>query len=235
MNGHDYETGLAIIRDNYRMYSGLRTRQYGYYISRTSPAEGQEEAFKAVQGFTDSFIDGEKPVGLLLVGGVGSGKTFMVSSVVNNSIDTLEIDESEAENAIKKTVAQGYSFWCARPKIPVLFISVIELMNQFKSYFNSTEENITHRIMGVLQNVELLILDDLGVEKSSEWIQEKLFEVIDFRYNEGLPMLVTSNFVPQELKKQIGARNYDRLREMCALVTVTAKSQRPTAILKDQL
>lgn len=220
---------IDIVLNNYRMYSGLRKRQYNYYIDRISPAEGQERAFEAVQSFTDTFIQGKNPTGLLLVGGVGSGKTFMVSSVANSIIDTIEVTESESENAEERPIPKGYSFWCARPDIPVNFISVTDLMNQFRSYFNKPEDDISHRIIGVLQSVKLLILDDMGAEKTSDWVNEKLFEIIDYRYNEELPMLVTTNLVPEELKKQIGARNFDRLREMCALVPVTAKSQRPTA------
>ena len=79
------------------------------------------------------------------------------------------------------------------------------------------------------KDVELLILDDMGAEKTSDWVCSVLFEIIDHRYNACLPLLVTTNCVPEELKKQIGARNFDRLREMCSLVSVTAKSQRPTA------
>lgn len=110
MSEIDYKKGLSIVRDNYRMYAGLKKRQYGYYISRTSPAEGQEEAFKTVQTFTHKFINGGKPVRLLLVGGVGSGKTFMVSSVVNRVIDSIEISEREVEQAVEKAVAKGYGF-----------------------------------------------------------------------------------------------------------------------------
>jgi DNA replication protein DnaC len=224
-------SGADTVLNNYRMYAGLLKRQYSYYLENTKPAEGQEKAFEAVRAFTYSFIDGESPAGLLLVGGVGSGKTFMVSSVVNNIIDTLEVSEREAESAEEKHLQKGYGFWYGRSKLPVLFVGVTDLLNQFRSYFNKPEDDISHHIMGILQSVELLILDDLGAEKSSDWVSEKLFEIIDYRYNQELPMLVTTNLVPEELKKQIGARNFDRLREMCALVAVTAESQRPTAMI----
>jgi len=229
MDGHDYETGLAIVRNNYRMYAGLRTRQYRYYIDRVSPAEGQEAAFKAVQAFEDGFIDGDNPVGLLLVGGVGSGKTFMVSSVANSIIDAMEISEDEAENAEAKSSAKGYGYWWNSNR-RVQFISVVELVNQLKACFDKKgSEDISGLIMDKLREVDLLILDDMGAEKSGDWVSEILFKIIDYRYNEELPLLVTTNCVPEELKKQIGSRNFDRLREMCALVTVKAKSQRPTA------
>ena len=83
-----------------------------------------------------------------------------------------------------------------------------------------------------LKTVELLVLDDLGAEKSSEWTKSVLFEIIDYRYNEMLPILITTNCPPKELKAKIGDRSYDRIREMCALVPVTAESQRKTAVLQ---
>jgi len=229
MDEKDYEAGLAIVRNNYRMRSGLKQRQYDYYINRVSPAEGQEQAFNAIQTVTDRIMRGQATNGLLLVGAVGCGKTFMVSSVANNIIDTIEIEEHEVENATEQSAASGYGFWIGVHKSPVQFISVTDLMNQLKASFSDPESGIQHMIMKRLQSVELLILDDMGAEKTSDWVCSTLFEIIDYRYNEFLPLLVTTNCIPEELKKQIGARNYDRLREMCALVPVTAKSQRPTA------
>ena len=238
MSHNDYTNNIAIVRNNYRMYAGLKNRQYDYYTENVSPAEGQEEAFKAVQSFADMFIAGQNPVGLLLVGGVGSGKTFMVSSIVNNIIDSIAFEQDEygeyeykVINATETTVKKGCDFWCwGRPNIPVLFASVIDLLNEFKSYFNKPDDEAVPRaMMKILQEVNLLVLDDMGAEKTSDWVQEKLFEIIDYRYNMRLPLLVTTNCTPEELKKQIGARNFDRIREMCALVPVTAKSQRPTA------
>jgi predicted phage replisome organizer len=179
---------------------------------KTKPAEGQEKAFKAVQAFTfkfiDKHIDGKTSVGLLLVGGVGSGKTFMVSSVVNEIIDFNF--ERLTENHVR-------------------FVSVTDLMNQLRDFISNEWNYHFSETISTLQETDLLILDDLGAEKASDWTREKLFEIIDYRYSEGLPMLVTTNCTPDELKKKIGDRNFDRLREMCALVPVTSKSQRITA------
>ena len=228
------DDGIIIVRNNYRMFSGLKKRQYEYYILDTSPAEGQEEAFVAIETFTDMFINGDNPSGLLLIGGVGSGKTLMVSSVVNYIINSIPIPDSKITGAKVESTPSPFGFWFySRPKTPVQFISVADLMNQLKECFNDPEAGLAQKITERLQSVELLILDDMGAEKTSDWVQEKLFEIIDYRYNEWLPMLITTNCTPDELKKQIGARNFDRIREMCALVPVTAKSQRQTATINN--
>lgn len=231
MDELDYEEGLAIVRNNYRMRSGLKQRQYDYYINRVSPAEGQEQAFNAIQTVSDRILSGQATNGLLLVGAVGCGKTFMVSSVANNIIDTIEVEKYEVENATEQSAVSGYGFWIVTHESPVQFISVTDLLNQLKACFSDPDAGVQHMIMNRLQRVDLLILDDMGAEKTSDWVCSTLFEIIDYRYNENLPMLVTTNCIPEELKKQIGARNYDRLREMCALVPVTAKSQRQTAAI----
>jgi len=235
MHSNNYFNACDIVLNNYRMYSGLKKRQYNYYLNSTSPVEGQEQAFEAIELFTEKFIYDEKPVGLLLVGGVGSGKTFMVSSVANNIIDTIKITDSEEKNVDEIPLKEGYSFWYrgyGRLDSPVQFISIVDLMNQLKASFKDPDSGLQEMIMKRIKAVDLLILDDMGAEKSSDWIRETLFEIIDYRYNERLPILVTTNCTPEELKQQIGARNFDRLREMCALVSITAKSQRPTANVK---
>ena len=81
--------------DYYRYCAGLKKRQFAYYLNDISinPQKGQEQAFDAVIDFTENYLSEKKPDGLLLVGGVGSGKTFMVSSVVNHIIDNINEEE----------------------------------------------------------------------------------------------------------------------------------------------
>ncbi len=88
------------------------------------------------------------------------------------------------------------------------------------------------------QNCKLLILDDIGAEKASEWTQERLYSVIDHRYANCLPLIVTSNLPPGELAgkpgtaprnplaEQIGARAESRLAEMCEVFPMTGSDRR---------
>ncbi len=88
------------------------------------------------------------------------------------------------------------------------------------------------------QNCKLLILDDIGAEKASEWTQERLYSVIDHRYANCLPLIVTSNLPPGDLPGkpgaaprnplagQIGARAESRLAEMCEVVAMTGTDRR---------
>ena len=220
----------------YRYCAGLKKRQFGYYLNNISikPQKGQEEAFEAVTSFTENYLLDKKPDGLLLIGGVGSGKTFMVSSVVTNIVDqkyekNILWSKTPTDDYLRR-MSHDYN-WFLNCIDDVCFISVTELFEKLKTSIASQETWFYDKMMQHLKTVELLVLDDLGAEKSSEWTKSVLFEIIDYRYNELLPILVTTNCPPKELKEKIGDRNFDRLREICTLVSVTTESQRKTSVL----
>lgn len=65
-------------------------------------------------------------------------------------------------------------------------------------------------------NASLLLLDDLGAAKSSEWVEEVLYRIIDARYNNCLPTIFATNVAsPDELATRLGERTASRLTEMC--------------------
>lgn len=75
----------------------------------------------------------------------------------------------------------------------------------------------------------LLIIDDLGAERDSDYMQEQVYNIIDARYRSGLPFIITTNLTAEELKKpqDIGhSRIYDRVLERCLPVEVSGSSRR---------
>ncbi len=198
----------------YRIQSGLKKRQFNYYLEDTNPADGQEEAFSHIEKYTDEIILNGVTTGLVLIGGVGCGKTFMVSHIANSVINFIVMLQHNQYLVphYNKQLEQSYDL--------VLFTNALDMFENLREH--------SYLIRDYKENY-LLILDDLGAEKSSEWTREKLFEIIDYRYNELLPTLITTNCIPEELKEKVGDRVYDRLREMCVLVPINTKSQRETA------
>lgn len=77
-----------------------------------------------------------------------------------------------------------------------------------------------------LQQTPVLALDDLGAERATEWTQEQLFTIINWRYEHMLPTLVTSNHSAAELRARIGERTADRLVEMCETIPVSGQNLR---------
>lgn len=82
----------------------------------------------------------------------------------------------------------------------------------------------------------LLVLDDLGIERSSEYMQEIVYNVVDARCRAGLPLIVTTNLTSDELKKaeDISCRRiYSRLFECCIPVEVTGSDRRRKKLKQD--
>lgn len=85
------------------------------------------------------------------------------------------------------------------------------------------------KILEKISSVPLLVLDDLGVERDTPYIAEKLQEIIDTRYRSKKPLIVTTNLTPDELKNPVDIRYkrmYDRLLEMCYPILVSGDSRR---------
>lgn len=136
--------------------------------------------------------------GLLLWGGVGTGKTFLAACVANALLDR---------------------------SIPVLMPVTGELLNKLMGIYPSERNNF----LKSLNAYSLLILDDLGMEHSSEFAMSQMFNIVDGRYRSGKPLIVTTNLTLQELKHPpdlAHARIYDRLLEMCTPIRINGQNIR---------
>lgn len=72
----------------------------------------------------------------------------------------------------------------------------------------------------------VLVLDDLGAERPTDWVAERLYVLVNARYEKQLPTVVTTNLAPDELREAVGARVVSRLVEDCELVLVGGKDRR---------
>jgi DNA replication protein DnaC len=80
-----------------------------------------------------------------------------------------------------------------------------------------------------LMNYDLLIIDDLGVERKTEYMQETVYNIIEARYGSGLPMIVTTNLTNEQLKYTDNItlqRVYDRVMALCTPVKFEGTSYR---------
>lgn len=124
--------------------------------------------------------------GMLIIGGVGVGKSWMASGIMNSLLQF---------NCKSATWAN----------VPGLFLQIqLEKMG----------ENM-HALIAKLQEPELLILDDLGAEKPSEWTESVLYNVIAARYSRKASVVVTANCPLKKLEERIGLRSLDRLLAFC--------------------
>jgi DNA replication protein DnaC len=75
-------------------------------------------------------------------------------------------------------------------------------------------------------DADLLVLDDLGAQKSSEWVQERLDRIMDGRWSEERPVVVTSNLTPEQLARWVGERVWSRLQDGAVTVRMSGQDRR---------
>ncbi|MBA2693261.1 MAG: ATP-binding protein [Rubrobacter sp.] len=112
-----------------------------------------------------------------------------------------------------------------RKRVPSLFVTVPELLDNIREAYNVPGRNIDEW-MDAVRNAEFLLLDDLGAERASEWVRERIFVIVNHRYREELPTLFTSNVGPKDLAAQLGARTASRIIEMCDWISLEGEDYR---------
>ena len=117
------------------------------------------------------------------------------------------------------------------PRLREILDNIFDLSIEARTLYNDIET--LQEIWGkdVIQinnpdNKSLLILDDIGVERVSDFVLETLYRVINYRYVNMLPTIFTSNLNIQELADKIGDRSVSRIVEMCGVVELTGSDRR---------
>ena len=98
------------------------------------------------------------------------------------------------------------------------FLHVPTLLSRIRRTFDQYAEENEFDIMDSIQRAGLVVLDDLGKEKASEWQEMTLYTLVNYRSVHGLPLVITMNLKPQQLERQIGPANVSRLLGMADFV-----------------
>ena len=130
----------------------------------------------------------EQHNGILMVGSTGSGKTHLSIAI------------------LKEVVAKGYTG---------LYYNVPELLNDLRDTYHQDSAQVEEDILSRAAGVDLLVLDDLGAERTSGWVRDRLYLIINRRYESLKPTIITTNLGMRELQDQVGERIVSRLSEMC--------------------
>ena len=113
---------------------------------------------------------------------------------------------------------------------PVLVTNFARILNTLQGTFEKQE------YIDGFNNFQLLVIDDLGIERDTAFAKEQVFNIIDSRYRSGLPMIITTNLTMEKIKNPEDIENrriYDRILERCFPLEVDGGSRRRKAVRED--
>ncbi len=183
-----------------RRNSGLSKKQLSVSFENIETGGVNIEAYRNAYRYMLNFEKECGKVGnLVLLGGVGTGKTTVTYAISNYLLD------------------KGFS---------VFFAKVYDIINRRFGYEYEAENERFERLT---KRANLLIIDDIGAERSTEFAKEKLLELIDYRLGHGRPVIYTTNLTRQQLsnaKDVTDLRIYDRLKENSRPIELKGESFR---------
>ncbi len=118
---------------------------------------------------------------LLLQGGYGCGKTHLAAAIANFAVSL---------------------------GVPTLFITVPDLLDALRFAYNDPESTFEERFEEI-RTAPLLVMDDFGTQNATAWAQEKLFQILNYRYINRLPLVVTTNLLLEQIEPRIRSRLED--------------------------
>jgi DNA replication protein DnaC len=133
---------------------------------------------------------------LLFQGSYGCGKTHLAAAIANFAVSI---------------------------GVPTLFITVPDLLDTLRFAYHDPEATFEERFEQI-RSAPLLILDDFGTQNATPWAQEKLFQILNYRYINKLPLVVTTNYLEQDLDDRIASRLGDP--ELVSRVRILATDYR---------
>ena len=116
-----------------------------------------------------------------------------------------------------------------RMRARVAFHDTRELLRAIRQTYHPLSRDLENErdVLDPIVGADLAVLDDIGAEKSSEWVEETLHLIVNTRYSEKRPTIFTTNYLleaPPEarhsetLLERVGFRMYSRLQEMCEFI-----------------
>ena len=178
----DEETDVRRARLERISNLGSLTR-FGFTSLVPAGRGGANDYFLSAYNAAKSFAD--EPAGwLVFSGGSGTGKTHLAAAIANERI------------------ARGQA---------ALFMVVPDLLDHLRASYDATIDELGYeQIFDQVRNAPLLILDDIDASSGTPWAREKLFQIVNHRYNLRLSTVFTSNRKPEDIDPRIFSRMSDR-------------------------
>jgi len=148
----------------------------------------RRDVLNAARAYAQGFHLREEIPALILQGPTGSGKTHVAIGI------------------LREAIARGYTgFYC----------NVNELLARLRATYQDESEEFESDVIEQLAGCDLLVLDDLGSEVTTGWVLDRLYLLINQRYEAVRPVIITTNCDKDTLREKVGPRIASRLYEMC--------------------
>ncbi|MBV9217252.1 MAG: ATP-binding protein [Acidobacteria bacterium] len=185
----------------------LPKRYDGFHFGNFKTPQGfQSEALMAAMEWQHAYPKVDR--GLLFMGSVGVGKTHLAVSI------------------LKGLTERGFD---------CLFYDFATLLKEIQDSYNASTQTSELGVLSPVLNAPVLVLDELGASKPTDWVRDTMAHVINTRYNDKKLTIFTTNYLDQRrtdrdevLEDRIGTRLRSRLYEMCDTVVMIGNDYRRT-------
>ena len=146
-------------------------------------------------------------IGLLFIGPCGVGKTHLAAAILASLIQ--------------------------RKGVSCLFYDFRDLLKEIQDSYNPVSHSSELKVLSPVYEAEVLVLDELGASKPTDWVRDTMTQIINKRYNEKKVTIFTSNYLDEvssaneeTLTERVGMRLRSRLHEMCKVIQITGDDYR---------
>ena len=197
-----------LIEKNIRS-SGMPEKFRRRTFSTFQVSNENSKAFRTCKAYADRFdeLTEREQNGLAIIGPIGTGKTHLAAAIANELLQSGK---------------------------KVICMPSVDMLAKIRATYR--EDGNDDEIMNDLKTADLLIIDDLGKEKATEWTSQTLYTIINARYENELPIVITTNYTLKNLVDRMtpagsqdsisAAAAVDRLYETCIEVPMIGKSWR---------
>ena len=185
-----------------RMPLEYQTKDFSTFIQET---DSQKAAFKLARRFVKGWEKAKAGgYGLLFLGSCGTGKTHLACAIM---IELLK----------------EYAFSYPR------YYKASEIFSSVRSTYQAGSTTNEEETLKFFSSIQLLVIDEVGVQKGSEAEKRILFSILDNRVTSNKPTILLSNLGPKALEELLGDRLYDRVRSKCVPMLFAGSSMRKPA------